>query len=235
MKQNPKDNSFILRSVMLFGSIVIAFYLGFLSANWYERYRDGRMQVLEQNLDSFSEQNAQLSARVNEADIALTVAKLANERLQENLSEAMKARTELKEELSFYKRIVAPELSNVGFSIDNLEVSPSAINRTYDMQLTLLQQTQRRNPIKGSVSIFIRGEEGDEAKTYALDQLMFTDSVKDFEFKYFTSIDFRFVLPPTFDAETIEVDVQLSKPSQGQTNYLASYDWSSILAPSSGD
>ena len=156
--------------------------------------------------------NEQLEYQVNILRVERDVDRVAIVNLQRDLRDAHDQSAEIRRELAFFQRVMAPELDGDGVTIDSLALW-QAEDESYYLRLILLQLDRAEpNVTTGSYSITLHGYEDDEAVQYDVLALIGGDQEggpRSFTMNYFSRFDGAFELPQGLVPELIEVQVRV--------------------------
>lgn len=201
----------------------------------YAGYRLGQRDIhlkevqtkqLQQTIQNLTEENELLSRNLNILGIDLEVSRLANQNSRKQIQRELEAQVDLRKELSFYQKVMAPELEQDGFVIDALNIEASASANFYRFSLVLMQQDKRRNRVKGDLTIAIQGHLDQQPTTLNLRDLLVDKSQKlAFHFRYFEVLKGEFQVPEGFQPEVIQVKSKVEGASWGNATMERSYSW----------
>ena len=119
---------------------------------------------------------------------------------------------QVKKELAFYEKVMAPEKEADGLVIDNMKISKSQSPNHYNFQVVLVQQQLKKRYAKGYVNLVITGSLAKKPSQLKLSDI--SDNTRkslSFSFKYFQVIEGSFTLPENFSPEKIHLSAILSK------------------------
>lgn len=199
-----------------------AYYLG--------QYRAGF------NLFDAKEVEAQLKASVylqkqQKADVQgqLAIARRANQvdaaahkQVKVDLKDLQQENVELREEIDFYRGIVAPRESAQGLRIDSFSVKKTNSYNLYHFNLVLTQVKNNQRFTRGSVKLTFEGVKNGLPKTLTLDQVSVGKKKKlKFKFKYFQKIEGDLVLPDGFIPRKVRINMIPRK----KKNIQSHFDW----------
>jgi hypothetical protein len=178
----------------------------------------GQIAELEQQHSSLREQSA-VQERSGQIE------RQAYKQLEGAVTSLQDEILELKGELAFYRGIVSPEDTNRGLSLQDFELTTSALSRQYHFKVVLTQVLNNGTVVRGNMRFEVAGLHQGEQKSYSLEQL--SDS-KDkeglgFKFKYFQIIEGDFLLPEGF--EPIKVNLVVIPKSSTHKKLTQAFDW----------
>lgn len=213
--------------VLLVIAIGVAGLVGYLGGHWH-------VLALKQEVAAQKRQIEQLYVRAETFDyqqhiatVELGIERAASKSLQQELLMAQDENFALRRELTFYQKIMAPEMEASGVVIDSLELQPNIAKGHYHFRLAVVQMERLRNLTKGTFSINLHGRKDDKPATFDLLALAnIEDKDRQFSMRYFTVQAGDFVVPSDFLPERIEVEVTVSGSKQKLTR---SFYWSLLL------
>ena len=206
--------------------IAIVAYLGFEAGNVHYDAQKQQIDTLNQSLDNLRKENETLTKNLNVLGVELEVQRLANQSTQQNLQENLVKEAQLKQELSFYQKVMAPELKEQGFSIDGFEIESTLSDNFYRFNLILMQQKKLKAVIKGNLDVRLEGSENGKPKELRLLDLMEQGSSGlVFSFKYFQVVQGAFTLPESFIPEKIVVHAEVFQFKKKRGDLTRSFAW----------
>ncbi len=187
--------------------------------------------LLTRDLNVASDQIQDLEAELVEARLALEVQSNAADALRENMQTMHTDAQRLREEVTFYKSLMAPGEVQEGLKIAELELRKEAGAAKYQFELLLTQVALRRRFISGDVRVDVIGT-GEQGETSAqvvksLTELGFTDNYPlRFKFRYFQDLKGEFELPRGFEPDRVLVTTVLKTrdPNMPETTQ-ESFPW----------
>ena len=223
-----KDNlGFVKYYALIFVVLAIAFYLGYAIATWHEKQLHQEVEVSRQSIENLTRENQSLNSRINTLQIELEVANLANQQHQKSMQEAHAAQAALKEQLGFYQRVMAPELTQDGFVVERIEVLSTTSDNNYRVSLILLQHEDIKDSVEGELDVALTGSTDGKPASYRLSQLL--DEPKSdlrYSFKYFQVLTLSMTLPENFTPQAFEISTDVYKYKRRQGQYNTSVLWS---------
>ncbi len=183
----------------------------------------GRAQQLEQQILNLEELNHQQGTRISLLQQEVRVVRQANNQL---LAEEQKRQDEmarLRSDLSFYQGLAGAGGHRQGLAVHSLEIEPTNSPQVVRFVLTLTQNLQKANIIRGDLKVKMQGVENN--RPVLLDwSVLHPDNPAPlrFEFKYFQQLDGFLTLPNGFQPETVTVTLSVPR----QTPVQADIPWS---------
>lgn len=218
-------------AILLLAIIIISLFCGYRIGNFYHGYQVQTLAQQKARLDGLYEKLVEKSQRVNTLEVELEVERMANQRSQSMLKSIEQEHVQVKKELAFYEKVMAPEKQANGLVIDGISLTKSESPNHYRFQVALVQQLLRKRYAKGFVEISLTGSLNDKPTTIKLTELTkITKKELSFSFQYFQMISGDFTLPENFIAESINVSAILSKSKWQSYNRIdESYSWQKAI------
>ena len=186
---------------------------------------ESEIQSLKQSQNNLAQENNRLIRDLNILGVDLEVARLAGEENRKQFQQHSLVENELRRELSFYQKVMAPELEQDGFIIDSFNVEPTASDGFYRYAMILMQQDKHRSTVKGKIDVTLVGSQSGQPAEIALKPLLTQSSDKlDFSFRYFEVLKGEFTLPADFQPEIIIVKSRLRDKKWGKDFLKRTFD-----------
>jgi hypothetical protein len=201
------------RSALLITAVIATcLFIGYRMGNYYHGYQVKMLTEQKNRLDGLYSQINEKSRHIQALEIELEVERLTHIDVLNELT-AMKAEHyNVKAELAFYEKVMAPEKQANGLAIDTVTVLATESDNHYRFQIALVQQLLKRSNVKGYVNLTIVGSLNNKPATILLADI--SDMMKKdryFSFRYFQLINGEFNLPAGFIAEQIVVIAEKTK------------------------
>ncbi len=216
-----------LRAVLLRLLALLAF-AGLVYGAYYVGVRrglgDARGALVERDrLRSASKQwESRLEALRGESarlESAQRIDREANEQVRSNLDRLQQENLQLREELQFYRSIVAPSQRQEGVQVQHFSVEPSPGSRRFRYKLTLinLQGIKGRKEVaRGDVQLYVDGKQKGRPRRLNLQELgVGGDGKLEYSIKYFKHFEGELRLPEDFVAESAVVEVNPRDDNEG--------------------
>ncbi|TWX72736.1 DUF6776 family protein [Colwellia sp. C1TZA3] len=214
-------------AILLLAIIAIVLFCGYRLGNFYHGYQTQILAQQKARLDFTYQQLVQKTQRINTLEVELEVERMTNARSQQTLKLIEQEHFQVKKELAFYEKVMAPEKQANGLIIDSLNLTKTTSPGHYRFQVVLVQQLLRRRYAKGFIEVTIIGSLNDQPTSIALSDLSTVN--KDdlsFSFQYFQTVSGDLTLPENFVPETINVAAILPKSRWQKYNRIDhSYPW----------
>lgn len=177
-------------------------------------HQRARTERLQQTIE-------QMEYQTNILRVERDVDRVAIRRLQQDLRQSHEEMAQVRRELAFYQRVMAPELDAEGVIIDSLVIMPAGPD-LYHFQLVLVQvERSQQQLVQGTYRIVLRGRRNGEAVEYNLLQLAdLNEDGAEFAMNYFTRADGSFLLPDEFMPEMVQVQVRTRAGRETQRQYV---------------
>lgn len=208
--------------------LLLSLFVGLVYAAYEYGLRKGmgeaRTAVLErQQLRAQAEQwESRLEALRSESarlQSAQRIDREAYEEVRGNLNRLQQNNLQLREELQFYKTIVAPSQLEEGVQVQHFSVEPSRADRSFRYKLTLINLQGikgRKERARGEVNLYVTGKQGGKARRLELSDLGGgSGATLDYAIKYFKHFEGELRLPEGFAAEAAVVEVNPRDDDQG--------------------
>lgn len=165
-------------------------------------------------IEALERENAQLRAQVTGAETSRRVERQSYADVERSLSELQATVQQQRDELQFYRGIVAPEDGVGGLRIQRLDIFPDVGEGRYKLRLVLMQSMRQDVVSSGSVRIDFEGSRGNQPVRLTLGDL--GGKTRDsgdvaFSFRYFQNIEQEIVLPEGFEPKAVDVEVKASR------------------------
>jgi hypothetical protein len=156
------------------------------------------------------------------------VDKEAVQDVQKHFRELQDEISELKEELEFYRGIVAATKHGSGLRIQGLRLTATSEERQYHYQLVLTNMDKDDKVTSGKVAMNVDGRLGGAPQT--LDFAAVAETGADtlaFKFKHFQRLEGNLRVPSGFDPARVGVSVQLEGDREVRESKI--YEWGRIV------
>lgn len=163
-----------------------------------------------ETLEALQRENDALRLRVATAEQSLAIGEQADEKVRAELVEKENRIAELKQEISFYRGLMAPDEDGDGVSIGRFSLSQMSEPRRFQFKLLVQQSATRHTVVKGHATFTVVGSQDGQPKRYPLSDLsQQVESEKiPLRFKYFQNIEGELQLPHGFEPEGVELSLK---------------------------
>jgi hypothetical protein len=179
-----------------------------------------RVRLAEQQKES-----RRLRVRIAILERTGQVDKKGYSEVEHSLKQAQNAMLALKQEVAFYRGIVAPAEAASGLGITSFQVTDIGGERAYRFKLVMTQLKTNNRMVKGDVRISLEGVRNGQQERLGLKEISggALDKLK-LRFKYFQNIEGEIVLPEGFLPSRVRVEVV--PVGKGWTRFKKTFDWS---------
>lgn len=204
-------------------AIVFAYEFGLYRGGFDHLKALQREQSFDSQLLNLRRQNKDLQTQATTAEVARSVDHEAYANVEKSLGALQAQVARQREELAFYRGIVAPEDGVGGLRIQRLDVVSGAAERQFHLRLVLVQSMRQEGSAAGVIEIEIAGTRHGAAAHMTLAELTNVQSAVHpaFSFRYFQNIEQDVVLPEDFEPTSVDVEV---KPAH-QNAIRQSFPW----------
>jgi hypothetical protein len=209
----------------------ITFYGGFEFANLHKNNLLSENKLLNKSLNNLTKVNEKLQSQNNVLKVELEIATLSNDKSQETIKQSVNREQALKEQVGFYQRVMAPEMSQDGFVLERMEITPTISERNYALKMILLQHENIKAVVKGKLDIKVFGSENGKPKNFNMNSLQDAAAPPlDFAFKYFQVIESSLTLPEGFIPNRFEIKAAVYKYNKKRGDYSTIIKWEDAFA-----
>ena len=198
---------------LLIGLLMAVFallYTGYWFGDSALAQRQQLIAEQQQRLDELYTQTDEQLQKINFLQVEMEIERQAAEHVQQQLQQTHKDKHQLQKELSFYQKIMAPELQAGGLEIDEFTITATPSRHIFRYKLVLVQIQKTKRYAKGYVKMAFNGVEGDKTQQYKFEQLSADKQEKiPFSFRYFQILEGDIIFPKAFSAQQVEIDVIL--------------------------
>ena len=199
-------------SLIAIAVVVLATWLGYKIGNARLGFLEQERQRLDARVERMQTLNEQLEYQLNILRVERDVDRVAITNLQNELRQMYEQSADIRRELAFFQRVMAPELDADGVTIDSLAVWPTN-DEAFHFRLILLQLDRvEPNLTTGSYRITVHGRtlgEPTEHDLLDLAGIEHENGERSFAMNYFSRLDGAFVLPEGFEPEWVQVQVRV--------------------------
>ncbi len=170
-------------------------------------------QQTEAQLVQLKDENNTLRLRLAAAEQSVTIGEHVGESVREELVQKESEIAELRQKVSFYRGIMAPEDGSGGVSISNFSIFETSGARRYQYKLLVQQSAVRHQLVTGTVNFTVVGKVGGQAQRYTLNDLSSEGNspLIPLRFKYFQNIEGELQLPEGFEPEGVELSLKSNR------------------------
>ena len=216
--------------LVLCACLALAFILG----QYYQSYDLQRVLLQRETLLSrISELESRNHRLVQENAHLEGGSKIEREAYQLANQELIRLQQELlaqKEELVFYRGIVAPSQAALGVNLQSFEVRRKSSQNEYSYKLILTKSGKSTKKVSGNTELLIRGESGGNVSELKLVDLVLekADKRTKFSFRYFQVFEGDIMLPEGF--EPFEVKIGIKPTTKKVKAFSETISWTEVLS-----
>lgn len=211
-------------------ALLLMAYFGFELAHFQHQYRASALQTLNQTMQGLKRENESLTTKVNQLQVQRELAKMELENVRKEAPALREKIRQLEEQLAFYQRVMAPEITQDGFLVSGLQVNPAASPGFYRASFVLLQQREIKAIVKGNLDIHVTGSlDGKPATLNAGSAAFLPDGAIPYRFKYFQTVNLQFTLPQGFVPEFIQFSTTVYQYTTKRGDYFQQFAWQDVL------
>jgi len=192
--------------------ISICLFSGYRFGNYYHNYQETTLNQQKTRLDELYSTQAKQVEQIHTLEVELVVERLANQNSQSTLKQMAEEHYQVKKQLAFYEKVMAPEKDADGLIIDNIKIMATQSPNHYRFQVVLVQQELKKRYVKGYIELAFEGSLADKPKLIKLSEVSsLSKKDRSFSFKYFQVIEGEFTLPDNFVPEKLSLSAILPK------------------------
>lgn len=149
--------------------------------------------------------------------------------VRESLTQLQAEASDLREQLAFYRGIVAPEQSRAGVRVYEFKLGPTADGAGIHYELVLIQSVRHDKRVGGRIELELVGQQGGGEARLPWAKVTSDDPAPNllFSLKYFEEFSGEIRLPQGF--EPTRVVVTLIPDGNGMPRVEESFDWGRVF------
>lgn len=199
-------------AMFLIALIAVCLFTGYRLGNYYHAFQMSTLEQQKQRLDDLYQQQAKQVERIHSLEVELAVEQLASQNAQTTLKQMADEHYQVKKQLAFYEKVMAPEKEADGLVIDKVKLSATQSPNHYDFQVILVQQLLKKRYAKGYITLKVIGSLDNKPAQLTLNDISnLTKKDLSFSFQYFQVFDGGFTLPEDFVPEKVQISAILTK------------------------
>ncbi len=205
------------------------FYLGERSVGFDRLALGGELGQVQARLAALQQERNSLRDKVAALERTGRVDGEAYAGVRDQLRNLQGENLELREEIAFYRGIVAPGEAGTGLGIQSLDFHSAGAPRVYHYKLVLTQVLSRRDAVHGRISVSVNGLLGGKPVSLGLEQISPKhEKSLAFAFKYFQKFEGDVAFPQGFKPQGVQVVVDPA--GRGRDKVTRHYDWSALTS-----
>ena len=190
-----------------------------------------KITIKDDEIARLSTALAETSKLKAQVEVELQTSQILVNQLTEQQRNLFNENAELKRELVFYQRIMAPEDVINGVKLESLTFIPEVSDDYYFMQLVLMQVQKKKRHIKATADLVFYGSLDGEPAEYRWKELADESQQKlTFSFRYFQTVEASIKFPLGFVPERVAFvgKVKGNRWNSG-INLKQNFEWSAVL------
>jgi cell division protein FtsB len=190
--------------------LLLFFLVGRFSVKNADEYQAENI-ALKASVEQLSSRNKELVKQQDFVNNSQKIDLQARNDSRRSLTKLHDELSEVKEQLAFYQRVVAPETLVKGLYINSFDLKRADELGHYRYQLVVAQGASQKRALKGQYMLFVVGKLKGKSKTLSLkDMAMATEQRHAFSFRYYEILSVNIGLPDGFEPEYIRIKVSPS-------------------------
>ncbi|MBL4783759.1 MAG: hypothetical protein JKX92_16110 [Porticoccaceae bacterium] len=186
--------------LMIVVGLVVFFGFGRFSVTSVEEYREHNV-LLQESVERLTQSNKELFKQQDFVENSRKIDLQAQHDSRRSLAKLHKELSDIKQQLAFYQRVVAPETIQKGLYIDSFKVFKQSSEDSYQFQIIVVQSESQKRAIKGHYAISINGLLKGKDETISMQE----KGKMRFSFRYYQLLENEIKLPSDFVPRRIEV------------------------------
>jgi len=183
----------------------LAYLTGLERAGYVRAEAAQERSLLKDRIRDLEDKNSTQKELLAQAQRQLQIDSTAYKELDTALGESTRQIADLREELNFYRNIIAPQDQRNGVQIQSLTVEPAGLPAHYHYKLVLIQAFNHKDMVRGRAEIKVVGVEAGQQKSVMIDNASQTPMT--INFRYYQNLEGVVQLAPRFEPARIEVRV----------------------------
>ena len=218
-----------LALLIIAGCLVASFYMGRAYQSYELRRALIERDTLVSRIDELETRNSRLVQENAHLEGGSKIEREAYEQANQELVRLQQELVAQKEELIFYRGIVAPSQSALGVNLQSFEVRRKNNQNEYSYKLILTKSGKSTKKVSGNTEMLIRGESGGDVSELKLTDLVLekADRSTKFAFRYFQVFEGDIVLPEGF--EPFEVKIGIKPTTRKVKAFSETISWTEVL------
>ncbi len=230
-QHRPIQRLLLLAAVLAGGLAALwqAYSLGTGSAGYAQEQVLAARAAAELRIEQLMERNADLLRRNAELGQSAEIDRVAHEEVRAALVRAEQELAELRQELVFYRNLMAPGENEPGLRVEAVSLTPELVADAYRYEIVLTQVRGKDRLAQGQLLVRLHGVlDGDARALNLADVTPDGDAALRFRFKYFQTLDGILELPQGFEPQTLELEAVSSV--KGIKSITRTFDWAQLTS-----
>jgi len=214
---------------IVIGCFVLLFIAGRFSVKSIAEYQVENAS-LQMSVDELTDINKELLRQQDFVENAKKIDEQAQKDSRHSLTKLNDELSDVKQELAFYQRVVAPETVAKDLYIDSFKINATGKAGVYQYKLIVAQGVNKKRAVKGRYSLSVLGKVAGKEKVLLLESMVASkQKTKRFVFKYYELLTGALVFEEGFMPEQVVVTVTPS--SKGAATVRQQWFWREITKP----
>lgn len=186
-----------------FALLALLFALGY-GAGWW-RYADKDAAALEQMMNQMRAEQQALQTRAVRAERQLQVEQASQESLKKEMVALQDEAMRLKEDVAFYKSILAEGGTAGVLKLHSIKLSKGARDNEYQYRILLVQSGRHDKMVQGGLRLLLTGVQEGKTVTQRVEPVASQPNGIKINFKYYQRIEGTFSIPPSMTGQSLQV------------------------------
>lgn len=218
---------FLLLLIIILAAV---FYAGFRLSGQIVVWQQAQLTTQQERLNGLYQELDQKIRQINYLTVELEVEQNAAQQMKQELVGLKDESLQLRTELNFYQKVLAPELVADGLAIEQFDIQTTNRMNRYKFKFALVQTDTRKRNAKGYIKLNLVGIEAGQTRTFDLAKMasLGGEDLR-FSFHYFQYFEGEFELKDDFIPEDIEIKVVQPKTKwQPYKAFTEKLEWPEI-------
>jgi hypothetical protein len=214
----------------LVACLALAFFVGKVHQDYQLRRVLLERETLLSRISELESRNHKLVQKNANLEGGSKIEREAYQQANQGLIKLQQELLKQKEELVFYRGIVAPSNRALGVNLQSFEVRRKNSQNQFSFKLILTKSGKSTKKVSGRTAILIRGESEGKVSELKLTDLALENSGKGtkFAFRYFQVFEGDIALPDGF--EPFEVKIGVIPTTKKVKAYTETISWADVLS-----
>jgi len=179
---------------------------------------------VERAYDEARERIVELERRIADESLSRSVDGETQEQLRGTIKSLGDELAEAREELRFYRQLMAPSEAERGLRVERFELRPGATAGTVNYRLLLTQVVDRHDWLSGTVRVDVIGRTGETEQVLSLTELAPADAYPlPFRFRYFEDLRGNLTLSEGFVPARVTIVAETA--GKGARRVERTFEW----------
>lgn len=209
--------------------LTVIFFAGRWDQDRSLRHAYEMVQELNVSFDQLTQRNDELVRKNARLSADSKVDRDVYNSVNESLIRLQREILTLKEELVFYRGIVAPSAVNLGVNLQEVTIVQSVKENVYHYKIVLTKIGRSKFSIRGDIQLSIQGLVDGKTKVLPLNDMSeFKKNELKYSFKYFQIFEGDILLPKQFYPEEVKVDVK--SRTKKVKSIKGTFNWAELVS-----